>query len=216
MLCAQRSHCIMKAMRVALYCRVSTKEQDDQMQVDELRALCDRLNWTVVEVYREKASGLKSADERVALRALVIAAKQRQFDKVVVWSVDRIARSIAQLVNVLAELHCSGIQLFSFKQGVDTSTPMGAAFWHILGIFSEFEHSIRKERQAAGIARAKARGVKFGRPQTSLTKRQEIIGLRSQGAGINRIAKALRVGSGTVAKIVAEQLLDVDASYNGS
>jgi DNA invertase Pin-like site-specific DNA recombinase len=186
-------------MRVAIYCRVSTKEQDDQMQLDELQALCLRSGWTVAAIYRDKASG--TADQRAALNDLLIGARHRQFEKVVVWSVDRLARSLRQLVNVLSELNDCGVQLSSYRQGIDTSSPMGAMLWQFLGIFAEFEHGIRKDRQAAGIARAKARGVRFGRPPISRAKQQEIVRLRAKGLGINRIAQTLRVGSGTVAKI---------------
>ena len=94
------------------------------MQLDELQALCTRSDWTIAKVYREKISGTKSADERTALKELLVGARQRQFEKVVVWSVDRLARSMRQLVNVLSELNDCGVQLFSYRQGIDTSTPM--------------------------------------------------------------------------------------------
>ena len=192
-------------MRVAIYCRVSTKEQDDQMQLDELQALCERCGWTVAKVYREKASGTKSADERTALGEVLLGARHRQFDKVVVWSVDRLARSMRQLVNTLSELKDCGVQLFSYRQGIDTSSPMGAMLWQFLGIFAEFEHGIRQERQAAGIAKASARGVRFGRPPITKVRQQAILDLRAKGVGINRIAKSLRVGSGTVVKTIAKR-----------
>lgn len=110
-----------------------------------------------------------------------------------------------QLITTLTELKSCGVHLVSFQQGIDTSTPMGSMLWQFLGIFAEFEHSIRKERQAAGIARAKDRGVTFGRPALGIAKRQEILALRSQGLGINKIAAKLRVGSGTVAKTIREE-----------
>jgi DNA invertase Pin-like site-specific DNA recombinase len=102
------------------------------------------------------------------------------------------------LVNVLHELHACGVEVFSFRQGVDTSTPMGAMLWQVLGIFAEFEHNIRRERQAIGIANAKARGVHFGRPPVSKIKRRQILELRQLGLGINKIARQLRVGTGSV------------------
>jgi DNA invertase Pin-like site-specific DNA recombinase len=85
----------------------------------------------------------------------ILEARQRKFDKVVVWSADRLARSMRHLVNVLAELHACGVEVFSYGQGVDTSTPMGAMLWNFLGIFSEFEHGIRREREVLGISKAK-------------------------------------------------------------
>jgi DNA invertase Pin-like site-specific DNA recombinase len=92
------------------------------------------------------------------------------------------------------------VQIFSYKQGVDTSTPMGAMLWQFLGIFAEFEHGIRRERQAIGIAKAKEKGVRFGRPPIPRAKRKQIIELRQQGLGINMIARTLRVGTGGVVR----------------
>ena len=186
------------ALRVALYCRVSTSHQDDEAQHAELVALCKRSRWTVVQTFRETVSGTKGPDHRPELRRLLLAARQRQFDKLVVWSADRLGRSMRHLVNVLHELHSCEVEVFSYRQGVDTSTPMGAMLWQFLGIFAEFEHGIRRERQAIGIAKAKANGVHFGRPPVSKAKRGQILELRKSGQGINKIARTLRVGTGSV------------------
>lgn len=198
-------------MRVAIYCRVSTTEQNDQIQFEELQALCARSGWTLIRIYREKISGTKSIDQRAALKQMLTDARCRNFEMVIVWSVDRLGRSMQHLVSVLAELQACGVQLLSLRQGIDTSTPMGAMLWQFLGIFAEFEHSIRKERQIAGIARAKARGVRFGRPSISKEKERQIFELRQKGLGINRIAKTLRVGSGTVAKMLNRSLAELPA-----
>jgi DNA invertase Pin-like site-specific DNA recombinase len=152
----------------------------------------------VVRTYREVVSGTKGVDQRPELKLLLREAKQRHFEKVVVWSADRLARSMRHLVNVLSELNDCNVQIFSYKQGVDTSTPMGSMLWQFLGIFAEFEHGIRRERQAIGIAKAKQNGVRFGRPQISRDKRRQILALREQGLGINKIARSLRVGTGGV------------------
>lgn len=93
---------------------------------------------------------------------------------------------------------------------------MGAMLWQFLGIFAEFEHSLRRERQLAGITRAKKRGVKFGRPTISPAKRREILALRSQGLGINRIARKLNVGSGTVVKVIDQQPSAADSLAPGT
>lgn len=172
------------------------------MQFDELQALCVRSGWTVAKVFREKVSGTNATNDRAALQDLLINARQRQFEKVLVWSVDRLGRSMQQLVNVLSELKECGVQLLSYRQAIDTSTPMGAMLWQFLGIFAEFEHGLRRERQVAGIARAKANGVKFGRPPISKNQEEAIIKLRSRGMGINKIGRILGVGSGTVSRIV--------------
>lgn len=142
----------------------------------------------------------KAVDQRPQLKLLLVEAKQRHFEKVVVWSADRLARSMRHLVNVLSELNGCNVQIFSYRQGVDTSTPMGSMLWSFLGIFAEFEHGIRRERQAIGIAKAKEKGVRFGRPRISWAKRREILALREQGLGINKIARRLRVGTGSVVR----------------
>ena len=98
------------------------------------------------------------------------------------------------LVAVLGELNDRSIHVYSYRQGIDTQTPMGAMLWQFLGIFAEFENGIRQERQALGIARAKAAGVRFGRRPISPEKQREIIALRERGMGINKIGKTLRVG----------------------
>ena len=134
--------------RVAIYCRVSTSHQDDEAQHAELLALCQRSGWAVALTFRETVSGTKGPDHRPELRRLLLAARQRRFDKLVVWSADRLGRSMRHLVNVLHELHSCEVEVFSYRQGVDTSTPMGAMLWQFLGIFAEFEHGIRRERQA--------------------------------------------------------------------
>ena len=187
-------------MRIAIYSRVSTAQQDDEAQFEELVALCQRSGWQAVRIYREKVSGTKSAADRPELKRLLIEAKQRKFDKVLVWSADRLARSMRHLVNSLGELNDCGVQLFSYKQGVDTSTPMGAMLWQFLGIFAEFENGIRRERQAIGIAKAKERGVRFGRPRISKKLQRDVLALRKQGLGINKIARQLRVGTGSVVR----------------
>src|SRR5262245_28737268 len=185
-------------MQVAIYCRVSTSHQDDEAQHAELVQLCARSGWIISRTYRETVSGMKGVDHRPALKSLLKEARQRHFDKVVVWSADRLARSMRHLVNVLSELNDCKVQIFSYRQGVDTSTPMGSMLWQFLGIFAEFEHGIRRERQAVGIAKAKENGVKFGRPRIPYAKRRQVLELRQQGWGINKIARTLRVGTGSV------------------
>ena len=129
----------------------------------------------MVEVYSEKVSGTKETDERVALKNMMHDARLRKFEKVLVWSVDRLGRSMKGLVMVLSELKDLKVDIFAYKQAIDTSTAMGAMFFQFVGIFSEFENNIRKERQLVGIRKAKERGGRFGRKPTSsgtLSKRQ--------------------------------------------
>lgn len=188
--------------RVAIYCRVSSTSQNDDMQAKELAEFCQRAGWVVVDTYRETISGTLSVSARPELTRLMLDAKRRRFNKVVVWSADRLGRSMSHLMVTLSELHDCKVDVFSFQQGVDTSTPMGSMLWKFLGIFAEFENQIRRERQAAGIARARQNGVKLGRPKVSAARQQEIQRLRAAGLGINKIARMTSTGVGTVAKLV--------------
>ena len=148
--------------RVALYTRVSTTSQNDVMQLDELGSLCERSDWEIVSTYSKKVSGTKSVDERPALKALLEDARKRRFDKVVVWSVDRLGRNMNHLTSVLQELHDLNINIYAFQQNLDTETTMGRMFWQMMGLFAEMENNLRKERQMSGIRKAQERGVKFG------------------------------------------------------
>lgn len=202
-------------MTVAIYSRVSTADQNDEAQFQELVELCRRSDWKVVGVFRETASGVRGVDDRPKLKELLLGAKRRQFKKVIVWSADRLARSTRHLMYVLGELHDCKVDVFSYKQGVDTSTPLGAMLWQFLGIFAEFEHGIRRERQGLGIAKAQQRGVRFGRPRISVAKRREIVDLRLQGLGINKIARQLKVGTGSVISTLQKQGLGTRLNEHG-
>ena len=184
-------------MKVAVYVRVSTNHQSDEAQYEELEQLCHRSDWEIVSVYRETVSGTKGADERKELKRMLRDARLRRFEKVVVWSVDRLGRSMKHLVTVLAELKDINVDVFSFKQGIDTQTPMGAMLFQFVGIFAEFENEMRKERQSIGIAKAKSKGVHFGRKPTSTTQMNEIRKLRSDGVSIAKICKAVSVSPHT-------------------
>ena len=168
-------------MKVAVYVRVSTNQQNDEAQYEELEQLCQRSDWEIVSVYRETVSGTKAADERKELNRMLRDARLRRFEKVVVWSVDRLGRSMKHLVSVLAELKDIGVNVFSFKQGIDTHTPMGSMLFQFVGIFAEFENEMRKERQAIGITKAKPKGVNKGGKPTPSAKLDEIKRLRSEG-----------------------------------
>ena len=190
-------------MKVAVYVRVSTNHQSDEAQYEELEQLCQRSDWEIVSVYRETVSGTKAADERKELNRMLRDARLRRFEKVVVWSVDRLGRSMKHLVTVLAELKDINVDVFSFKQGIDTQTPMGSMLFQFVGIFAEFENEMRKERQAIGIAKAKSKGVHFGRKPTSRTQMNEIRKLRSEGVSISKICKAVSVSPHTVYKALS-------------
>jgi len=151
--------------RAVLYLRVSTLDQTTANQERELREIASRMGCEIVKVYKDHGiSGAKGRDKRPAFDALCRAATRREFDVVMAWSVDRLGRSLQDLVGFLSELHALGIDLFLHQQGLDTTSPAGKAMFQMLGVFAEFERSIIKERVRAGLARAKGEGKRLGRP----------------------------------------------------
>lgn len=195
-------------MKVAIYARVSTDGQSVNAQLAELREVAERRGWTVTQEYTDKGiSGAKGRDQRPALDAMLKAATRGAFDTVAAWSVDRLGRSLQHLVAGLGDLHAAGVGLYLHKQGLDTSTPSGRAMFGMLGVFAEFEREMIGERVRAGIKNAKANGTKtgnpFGRPRVGSDIDRMVREHRGQGWGVNRIARELGIGSGTVRRITA-------------
>ena len=126
-------------MKVGIYVRVSTLQQTTDNQLLDLYEVCERNDWTVVEEYNETISGTKGATDRKELNRMLKDASRKKFDKLVVWSVDRVGRSMKHLVGVLSQLQDLDIDIYSYKQGIDTSTTMGSSFFHMVGIFAELE-----------------------------------------------------------------------------
>ena len=196
-------------MRVAIYTRVSTAQQTTENQLIELRELAQRADWTVVDEYSEVVSGTKGASDRSELARMLLDASRKRFDKIVVWSVDRLGRDMTNLVSVLNELNERGIHLFSYKQGLDTETAMGKSFFYMTGIFAELENNMRKERQQIGIKRAIAGGAKFGR-KSKLDQRMmyKIRSLRDQKLSMRKIASQLNISVATVHKGCSEMSVE--------
>jgi DNA invertase Pin-like site-specific DNA recombinase len=144
-------------MRVALYGRVSTAEQNAAMQIEELRAYCIRRQWEIVEEFID--SGVSGSKEsRPALNRLLADAKRRRFDTVLVYRYDRFARSLRQLVNALAEFDALGVHFVSLHEGIDTSTPNGRLVFGIFASIAESERELIRGRVRSGLAAARARG----------------------------------------------------------
>src|SRR5215471_409146 len=157
-----------KTLRAALYLRVSTTGQTVANQRRELEAAAERHGWTVAEVFEDAGiSGAKGRDKRPALDAMLKAVARRDFDLVASWSVDRLGRSLQDLVGTVGELQAKGVGLYLHQQGIDTTTPAGKALFQMLGVFAEFERAIIRERVMAGLSRAKAQNKRLGRPRVS-------------------------------------------------
>ncbi len=197
-------------MRVALYGRVSTTNgQSTENQLRELRKVAERAGWEVVAEYTDEGvSGAKGRDKRPQFDALLKAAVQREFDLVAAWSVDRLGRSLQDLVAFLSELHGVGCDLYLHVQGLDTTTPAGKAMFQMLGVFAEFERSIIKERITAGLDRARVEGTKsgrpFGRPAIPAKARDAILAARASGLSIRETARSAGVSVGKAHSVIKE------------
>ncbi len=191
--------------RVAIYARVSTDEQTPDNQLQELRTVAERMGWLVaVEYVDHGISGTKGRDRRPAYDRLYSAIVRREIDLVMAWSVDRLGRSLQQLVSLLSDLHAKDIDLYLHQQGIDTTTPAGKAMFQMCGVFSEFERAMIRERVRAGLERARAQGKTLGRPRAPETVERKIRAERRKGKGIKKIARELGIGVSTVQRVVHE------------
>jgi DNA invertase Pin-like site-specific DNA recombinase len=180
-------------MRCVIYARVSTAQQDVDMQVLELQTVATRSGWDVVAIKKEIVSGGKARAKRPVLDEVLRMLTQRKVDKLLVWSTDRLGRSLVDLINTMETIKASGGSLYIHQQALDTASPAGEAMFAMLGIFSQFERSIIQERVRSGISAAKAKGVKFGRPKRKIGKQKlaRMLELRDQKMSYRKIAAEL-------------------------
>jgi DNA invertase Pin-like site-specific DNA recombinase len=183
-------------MRAAIYARVSTNNgQDPHMQIRELREYCKRRGWDIEGEYVD--TGVCGAKEhRPQLEVLLAVCRKRRVDAVVVYRYDRFARSLRQLVNALEEFRSLGIEFISLHEGVDTSTPNGRLVFSIFASIAEFERELIRDRVKSGIAAARSKGKRLGRPRVSVDA-AEIAALRDAGASWSTIARQLGLSAGT-------------------
>ena len=184
--------------KVAIYARVSTDKQTCENQLKELRSIAERMQYIIVDEFIDEGiSGATSS--RPALDALLKSATQRRFDMVMCWSIDRLGRSLQNLIEILNELQSLKVDLFFMQQGLDTSTSAGRMMFSIFGALAEFERNLIRERVIAGQQRAISQGVKMGRPSKMNDGMKNAIKLlRERGIGIKQIARELKIGIGTV------------------
>jgi len=190
--------------RAVIYLRVSTVDQTTANQERELREIADRMGCEIVKVYKDHGiSGAKGRDKRPAFDKMCRDAARREFDLVMAWSVDRLGRSLQDLVGFLSELHALKIDLFLRQQGLDTTTPAGKAMFQMMGVFAEFERAMIAERVRAGLARARGEGKRLGRPPIApaLEKRIREALAAPERPGVRVIAKRFGVNPGTVQRI---------------
>lgn len=189
---------------VAIYARVSTDKQTAENQLQELRCLCERHGYKIYQEFVDNGiSGVKGRNDRPALDAMLKAATQRKFEIVLCWSIDRLGRSLQNLIEILNELQALKIDLFFQQQSMNTSTPSGRMIFSVFAAIGEFERNLIRERVIAGQQRAKENGVKLGRPsKMNDGMRTAVKLLREKGMGIKQIAKQLQIGVGTVYSII--------------
>lgn len=161
--------------RVAIYTRLSTDRQTTDNQLQALREWAQRAGHEVVAVYEDKGiSGAKGRDRRPQFDAMLKDAARRKFELVAVWSTDRLARSLMDLIEALQTIRSCGAGLFIHSQGLDTSTPAGKMLFQVLGSIAEFERELIIARVNAGLDRARAQGKRLGRPTISSGRREVV------------------------------------------
>jgi DNA invertase Pin-like site-specific DNA recombinase len=194
--------------RAALYLRVSTDDQTTANQQRELEAVAARAGWQIVATFRDEGiSGSKGRDRRPGLDAMLKGAVRREFDVIAAWSVDRLGRSLQDLVAMLSEIHAAGVDLYLHQQAIDTTTPAGKAMFQMMGVFAEFERSMIRERVKSGMARAKAQGKRLGKPAVSAAKEAAVRDELARGTGLVKAARLHGVGTYTAQRIKKEMTL---------
>ena len=187
--------------KVAIYGRVSTSGQSSDIQITECRGYAERCGYEIAGEYTDTISGTTSKDDRQALTRLLEDAFLKRFDTVVVYSIDRLGRSLKHCLEILETLKSHHCDFVSLKQQIDTASPTGQLIFNIFACLASYERTMILERTALGRARAKARGVKFGRKSKMNDSVAEAVRLlREKGAGIKDIAKSLQIGVGPVYK----------------
>ena len=189
---------------VALYARVSTDKQNAASQLIELRNVANSNGWTIVKEYvDEGVSGKHGRDKRPEFDLLLKDAVRKKFDVVMCWDISRLGRSLQDLIHFLNDIQSKSIDLYIHQQGLDTSTTTGRLMFSLVGCFAEYERNIISERVKSGLRRAVSDGKKLGRPSNVNEGSISAVKLlREKGLSINKIAKELSIGVGTIYSIL--------------
>tara|TARA_B110000285_G_scaffold158279_1_gene176597 strand:- start:136 stop:732 length:597 start_codon:yes stop_codon:yes gene_type:complete len=192
-------------MRAVIYARVSTSRQEIEMQTDILKTLCERAKYELVEIIEDKAvSGGVLGRDRKGMSKLLKMVNKREIDVVLVYSVDRIGRKLSDVISIAENFAEKGVGLVIHKNGIDTTTSMGRHLLNFFALVAEMEKDFITSRVRDGMALAKKKGKQIGGKKLSSLITKQILSLRSQGKGINLIAKTLGVGNGSVARVIKE------------
>jgi DNA invertase Pin-like site-specific DNA recombinase len=184
----------------ALYARVSTLDQNCDLQLADLRRYARQRFECLREYVDRGISGTQR--HRPQLDVLVKDARKRMFDVVLVWKFDRFARSLKHLIDSLEEFRALGIDFISYTEGVDTTTPTGQLLFHVVGAVAQFERDLMAERVRAGMAHARAKGKRIGRPRAQVDL-DRVVTLREQGRSLREIARNLKIPVSRVRRALA-------------
>jgi DNA invertase Pin-like site-specific DNA recombinase len=186
--------------KVGIYTRVSTHDQKTlPLQIRSLKRYAKQRDWSVSLVIKDVGSG---ATERTERDKLLVAARRRDIDIILVWKLDRWGRSVTDLLATLQELSEIGVGFVSLTEAFDLTTASGRAMAGLLAVFAEFERDLLRERVKAGLAEAKKKGVVLGRPPTASTKSDEVRKLAAKKLSKSEIARRLNIGRTSVRRIL--------------
>jgi len=188
--------------KVVIYSRVSTKDQNCENQIRLLKEIVERNNWDLVDLYVDVGiSGSKGRESRKEFDRLNKDMIRRKFNRILVWDISRLGRSLQHLVEFLNEVNSIGCNLYIHQSGLDTSTPNGKMMFQMIGVFSEFEREMISERVKIGLERVKSKGKKLGRPQrVNLSMIDEMKNLKNIGWSYGKISEKLGVSKMTVSR----------------
>jgi DNA invertase Pin-like site-specific DNA recombinase len=181
---------------VCLYARVSTDKQTVDLQLDKLRDYAQKRGLVIVQEYIDHATGQNV--RRPAFTQMMEDARRRKFDALLVWKLDRLGRSLKDLINTLSEFENLGIDFIAYDNQLDTSSSTGKLLFYVIGAMAEFERDIIRDRVKAGLETAKRKGKRLGRRPTPDDQVQKIRQLKKEGHSNRAIAKRLKISEGTV------------------
>jgi DNA invertase Pin-like site-specific DNA recombinase len=197
--------------RAALYVRVSTDRQTVENQVAQLTKIAKRRGWQIVQTFTDAGiSGGKSRKDRPGLDEMLRQAPRRRFDVVMAWAIDRIGRSLIDLLGTIQHLETCGVDLYLDQQAIDTTTPAGKLMFQVTGAFAEFERSLMRQRIHAGLERAIANGKTLGRPLNDPLAPDKARQWLGRGLGINKVARQVGLSNSTVARLKAEMMASAE------
>lgn len=194
------------AKKTAIYARVSTSQQNVENQLIELRQTAERFGWVVSnELVDDGISGAKGRNDRPAFDRLFQMVQRKEIDVVMAWDVSRLGRSIQDLVGFMNEVQEAGVDLYIHQQAINTQTASRRMVFGIFSALASYERELIRERVMLGLAQAKKEGKRLGRPSVwdSPTVITSVKLLREKQMPIHQIAKSLKIGVGTVSKILA-------------